>query len=276
VILSRKRIFLFASGLTLLMIFWQTGSAFAKITNLCNIVHPSDAGIDWHCVRIKRGETLEKLFGDRWMDVARFNRVDRRHSYPWVRIKVPQHLDDIKDFSPMPKTYSPAEKERKLILIDLSEQFIGAYEFGKLFFSTPIASGGKEKPTPSGAFRVTAYDNKHTSSLYYVERTNKLYPMHYALRFFVRNGISYWIHGRDVPGYPASHGCVGLYDEEMQKKYYGYPRVPVLEDAKTLFEWAIAPEKGDDKGFHILRDGPKVIITGEAPEIRRKVMGRTR
>ncbi len=29
---------------------------------------------------------------------------------------------------------------------------------------------------------------------------------------------AFWIHGCDLPGYPASHGCVGLYDEEMQKK----------------------------------------------------------
>ncbi len=251
------------------MLFWQTGGAFAKITNLCRVIHPSDSKIEWHCVRIKRGETLEKLFGDRWKDVARFNRVDRKHAYPWVQIKVPERIDDIKDFSPMPKTYPPAEKEPKLILIDLSEQFLGAYEFGKLVFSTPIASGSQKDPTPSGSFRVTAYDDRHTSSLYYIERTQKLYPMHYALRFFVRNGVCFWIHGRDVPGYPASHGCVGLYDEEMQKKYYGFPRVPVLEDAKTLYEWAIAPEK-DDTGFHILKDGPKVVITGEGPEIRLK------
>ena len=32
-----------------------------------------------------------------------------------------------------------------------------------------------------------------------------------------REGVSYWIHGRDMPGYPASHGCIGLYDESMQK-----------------------------------------------------------
>ena len=44
--------------------------------------------------------------------------------------------------------------------------------------------------------------------------------MHYGLRFFIDKSVdtwpSYWIHGRDLPGYPASHGCIGLYDEEMQ------------------------------------------------------------
>jgi hypothetical protein len=266
---GKSRDILLITTLSLFITLWLTGSAYAVITNLCRVVHPSDSRIDWECVRIKRGQTLEKLFGDRWIDVARFNRVDRRHVYPWVRIKVPKNLDDIKDFSPMPKTYAPGERDGKFILIDQSEQFLGAYEFGKLVFSAPIASGKKSNKTPVGVFKVTAYDSKHISSLYYVEHTRKLYPMHYGLMFLIRRTVSYWVHGRDVPGYPASHGCVGLYDEEMQKKYYGFPKVPVLEDAKKLFEWSIAPAK-DDQGIHMLKDGPKVVVIGEGPQIHRK------
>lgn len=265
----KNRNLLLISTLLFFITIWQTASASAVITNLCQVVHPSDSIIDWDCVRIKHGETLENLFGDRWIDVARFNRVDRRHAYPWVRIKVPKNLEDIKDFSPMPKNYTPAEKESKFILIDQSEQFLGAYEFGKLVFSAPISSGKKNNKTPSGVFRVTAFDRKHVSSRYYIEHTRKLYPMHYGLMFLIKRTVSYWIHGRDIPGYPASHGCVGLYDEEMQKRYYGYPKVPVLEDAKKLFDWATTPAK-DGRGIKILKDGPKVLITSEGPQIRRK------
>lgn len=239
----------------------------AVITNLCRVIHPGDSKIDWECVRIKRGQTLENLFGDRWIDVARFNRVDRRHVYPWVRIKVPKNLDDIKDFTPMPGTYAPTEKDRKSILIDLSEQFLGAYEFGKLVFSTPISSGERINETPSGLYRITAFDSKHVSSVYYIEHTDKLYPMHYALRFYTdKSGVSYWIHGRDVPGYPVSHGCIGLYDEEMQKKYYGRPEVPVLQDSKVLFEWVVRPAQIGG-WIHTLEDGPRVIIIGKGPSI---------
>jgi hypothetical protein len=46
--------------------------------------------------------------------------------------------------------------------------------------------------------------------------------MNFALQFHVnREGMSYWIHGGDVPGYPASHGCICLYDKLMQKEQYG-------------------------------------------------------
>lgn len=237
--------------------------AYAVITNLCSVSHPSDSKIDWACVRIKQGESLEKLFGDRWIDIARFNRVDRRHAYPWVRIKVPKNLDDIKDFSPMPKTYSPAGQEAKFILLDVSEQFLGAYENGRLVFSVPITTGREYDKTPLGVFSISAYDSRHISSLYFIENTEEPYPMHYALRFFIKkNGVSFWMHGRDVPGYPVSHGCIGLYDEEMQKRYYGYPKDPVLKDAKTLFDWVISPAQ-DDGRFHRLDEGPQIKIIGD-------------
>lgn len=233
----------------------------------CKINFTSDRLKHLECRRLRQGETLEGLFGDRWKDVARLNRIDRRHAYPGVLLKVPAQLDDIRGFTPMPNHYQPAESEAKFILIDLSEQFLGAYEYGRLAFSSPVATGEKTNRTPAGEFRITAFNRNHKSSLYFVEDTSIPYPMHYGLRFHVHaGGASYWIHGRDVPGYPASHGCIGLYDEEMQKKYYGYPKKPELEDARRLYEWVISPRQDDGK-FHLLENGPKVQIIGRAPEI---------
>jgi hypothetical protein len=236
-----------------------------KVKSPCKIRYPSDSGIEWECRRIKKGERIENLFGDRWIDIVRFNRIDRRHAVPGVSIKVPKRLKDIENFSPMPHYYEPARDEAKFILIDLSEQFLGAYEYGRLVFSTPVASGEKGNETPVGDFRVTAYNSRHRSSLYFIEKTNIPYPMHYGLRFHIsKDGVAYWIHGRDVPGYPASHGCVGLYDEEMQKRYYKYPAEPKLQDSKRLFEWVLYPVK-DDGRFHTIKDGPRVKIIGHAP-----------
>lgn len=236
-----------------------------SIQSPCKIRYPSDTKIEWECRKIKEGETLEKLFGENWVDIARFNRIDRRHVYPGVAIKVPRRLEDIKNFSPMPEYYEPAITEAKFILIDLSEQFLGAYDYGRLVFSTPAITGELGNETPVGDFRITAYHSRHRSSLYFIEKSNIPYPMHYGLRFYIsKAGVAYWIHGRDMPGYPASHGCVGLYDEEMQKRYYKYPKEPILKDAKRLFEWVIAPEM-DDGRFHVLEKGPKVRIIGKAP-----------
>jgi len=231
----------------------------------CKIRYPGDANVEWACRSLKPGETLESLFGEQWKDVLRFNRIDRRHVRQGFPLKVPKRLEEIKDFTSLPLYYPPAETEAKFILIDLSEQFLGAYEYGRLVFSAPVTTGERGNETPDGEFRITAVDRHRKSSLYFIEKTMIPYPMNYALRFYINeNGVAYWIHGRDVPGYPASHGCIGLYDEPMQKKYYRYPKDPVLEDARILYEWVIAPLP-DEEGFRMLEEGPRVLIVGEAP-----------
>lgn len=72
------------------------------------------------------------------------------------------------------------------------------------------------------------------------------------------------MHGRDLPGYPASHGCIGLYDEPMQKEQYGVPKDPELNDAKRLFEWVLGGEVKDDRLIPLPR-GPRVHIIGQEP-----------
>lgn len=233
--------------------------------SLCGIAYPSEATITWDCRTLKARESLETLFGNRWIDLARFNRIDRRHARPGTAIKVPRRPYDIAFFQPLPSFYQPAELEGQFLLIDLAEQFLGAYEYGALRFALPITSGELENETPSGEFRITAAHRRHESCLYTVEGTGRPYPMNYALQFHVnRAGVSYWIHGRDLPGYPASHGCIGLYDEPMQKAQYGIPKDPELNDAKRLFEWVLAGEIDDDRMIP-LPDGPRIHIIGQAP-----------
>ena len=253
------------STLIMLAMFCQISQAGPKkYPSPCRINYPSDDMVEWECQRLRKG-SLESIFAERWQDVLRFNRIDRRHLYPGFPLKIPMNLEEIKDFSPLPADYPPAEAEPKFILIDLSEQFLGAYEYGRMVFSFPIASGDRKNKTPVGKFSIDAFSRYHRSSLYFIEKTRIPYPMHYALRFFVnRRGVAFWIHGRDLPGYPASHGCIGLYDEEMQKKYYKDLQTPILMTAKMLFEWAIAPNENGGK-FKLLKNGPKVLIIGQPP-----------
>ena len=229
--------------------------------------YPSDASVAWVSRTIGKGESLESLFGERWLDVARFNRIDRRHAVRGTRIKVPLRLEAIECFSPMPARYPPADGDSQFVLVDLSEQFLGAYEHGQRVFSAPIATGRADHPTPSGRFRITAYDRNHHSSRYRIAQTNRPYPMHYGLRFHVTaSGVSYWMHGRDLPGIPASHGCIGLYDEAMQKQCYGEPGEPALADARWLFEWVIGA-RADTSGFGTIQ-GPLVLVVGSVPKRR--------
>ena len=208
------------------------------------------------------------MFQQAWIEVARFNRIDRRHARPGVRLKVPRRLGDLTSFQPVRLRYHPADHEEQFILIDLSGQFLGAYEYGALRFAVPIASGNGGGETPTGEYRLTAAHRTHGSCLYTIEGTERPYPMNFALRFLMNPaGVSYWIHGRDLPGYPACHGCIGLYDEVMQKEQYGTPRDPKLNDAKRLFDWVLRAD-AENNDLIALRHGPRVMIIGRAPEPR--------
>jgi hypothetical protein len=236
--------------------------------DLSRVEYPSLKEIRWHAHFIKPNETLESLFGDDWTWVARFNRIDRRHVYPGMTIKVPDDIAAIRGYTPMPKVYEPARGHDKYILVDITEQWLGAYENGRLAFSFPAATGKAGTETPTGTFRITARHLTHTSSLYKTANDEEQYPMDNAMRFHVgSDSVSYWLHARDLPGRPASHGCIGLYDEEMQKRMFDTPRNPVLLDSQKLYTWAVGEEEyGEDSGGQEeLEDGPVVEIRGALP-----------
>jgi len=262
-------IFLLLGILMLALSLGSRESADAAVRSPCLIKHETDSSVAWACMILRKGETIETAFGDQWKSVLRFNRIDRRHARTGTSLKVPAQLGDIRDFTPMPLLYEPAASDAKLILVDLSEQFLGAYENGRLAFSLPITTGSGDDATPNGEFRITAYARNHRSSLYQIQNSTEFYPITYGLRFFIdRDGVSYWIHGRDLPGYPASHGCIGLYDEDMQREIYHYPETSELADAKKLYEWVVSPLT-DDGRRHELENGPRVLIIGKAPGSRR-------
>lgn len=236
--------------------------------DLSRIDYPSQQTLAWQPHFIRPNETLESLYGKDWVYVARFNRIDRRHAYPGMTIKVPQDLTAARNYEPLPKEYQPAQRYAKFILINLTEQWIGAYEKGKLKFSMPAATGGEGHETPVGLYRIDARDRTHTSSLYKTEDQTAQYPMDFAMRFHVgADNVAYWIHARDLPGRPGSHGCVGIYDEPMQNRVYGIPAQPVLFDAKKLYDWGVGgPEHGEDGGgAELIDNGPVVEVVGKNP-----------
>lgn len=236
--------------------------------DLSRVEFPSLAKVPWRAHFVRPQESLESLFGDDWVSVARFNRIDRRHVYPGMTIKVPLDLVAARSYTPLPAEYEPAKRYEKYVLIDLTEQWMGAYEYGKLKFSMPAATGAAGHETPVGLFRIDARDKTHASSLYKTEDQSEQYPMDNAMRFHVgADNVSYWIHARDIPGKPASHGCVGLYDEGMQKRVYGIPEQPVLLDSQRLYEWAVGEEEyeEDPGSLEEIEDAPMVEVRGTNP-----------
>lgn len=239
--------------------------------DLTRVEYPSQKNMQWHGRFIRPHETLESIFGKDWQLIARFNRIDRRHVYPGMTIKVPDNIADLSDYSPLPRFYEPAKNHEKYIVVSLAEQWMGAYEFGKLKFSNPAATGRKGFETPTGVFRITARHKNHTSSLYRTDDDEAQYPMDNAMRFHVAaDGVGYWIHARDLPGKPASHGCIGLFDEAMQNRMFDTPEKPVLMDSQKVYAWAVGENEFEEDSGNLeeLNDGPLVEVIGQNPVYR--------
>jgi lipoprotein-anchoring transpeptidase ErfK/SrfK len=163
------------------------------------------------------------LFADRAETIKRFNRLDPKFIRAGKRLLVPD-IPEGEEYVPLPLEYPPAAEHERYILVALNKQFLGLYEFGKLIASYPVVSGvekctdtdGTERSclTPRGLTTVTRKDADHYSDKY--PEPDGGSPMPWALRF---RGSGYWIHGGDMVGYRASHGCVRMFAEDAEKLF---------------------------------------------------------
>jgi ankyrin repeat protein len=106
----------------------------------------------------------------------------------------PEMLQVLLGKSPRP------EDQRMRIDISIGDQRAVFYKDGQVALVTPISTGRPGFPTPTGQFVVTDKDRMHRSTLYPAY-------MPYFLRMSCRD---FGLHAGDLPGYPASHGCVRL------------------------------------------------------------------
>ncbi|MEK7147185.1 MAG: LysM peptidoglycan-binding domain-containing protein [Patescibacteria group bacterium] len=166
---------------------------FASVRNLPD--YPSQTKLDFKFYTVKKGDSFFRLFKNRWEIVARFNRIDERHLIVGMKIKVPVHLEAAENYSPLPEFIENANTAGKQVLIDLEEQFLGAYENSRLVFSAPISSAdpgcldenGREKIcyTPEGVFKAMAFHRDHQSSIYQGIVSGENIPMPFAVMFYL-------------------------------------------------------------------------------------------
>jgi len=88
-----------------------------------------------------------------------------------------------------------------VIVVSLPEQRLHVYREGRRVGVSTISSGKPGKETPTGVFPILEKKRKHRSNLY-----NDA-PMPFMQRL-TWDGIA--LHAGQLPGYPASHGCIRL------------------------------------------------------------------
>jgi lipoprotein-anchoring transpeptidase ErfK/SrfK len=93
-----------------------------------------------------------------------------------------------------------ATAENIRVVVNISKQRVYLMVGDDVAVDSPISSGRKGRATPTGNFKVSEKDKNHISTIYHC-------PMKYFLRL---SGMSFGLHVGQLPGYPASHGCVRL------------------------------------------------------------------
>jgi len=88
-----------------------------------------------------------------------------------------------------------------VMIVSLTAQRAFVYRNGLRIGASTVSTGKKGKETPTGVFTILQKNEKHRSNLY-----NNA-PMPYMQRL-TWDGIA--LHAGNLPGYPASHGCVRL------------------------------------------------------------------
>ena len=104
-----------------------------------------------------------------------------------------------------------AESGEVEVVVSLPDQRAYVYRAGTLIGVTTISSGTKGRESPLGAFTVLEKKVFHRSNRY-----NDA-PMPHMQRL---NWYGIALHAGEIPGYPASHGCVRL-PSKFAKLLYG-------------------------------------------------------
>jgi lipoprotein-anchoring transpeptidase ErfK/SrfK len=88
-----------------------------------------------------------------------------------------------------------------MVLVNIKEQMAYVYRNGLRIGRTSVSTGKKGHETPTGVFTILQKNADHHSNLY----NNAPMPFMQRLTW---DGVA--LHAGNIPGYPASHGCVRL------------------------------------------------------------------
>jgi hypothetical protein len=102
-----------------------------------------------------------------------------------------------------------------LLMVSLDQQKAYLYRNGIRVGVSTVSTGKKGHETPTGVFTILQKNKDHRSSLY-KDKSGKGAAMPYMQRL-TWDGIA--LHTGNLPGYPASHGCVRMPDDFAKRLF---------------------------------------------------------
>jgi len=168
--------------------------------------------------------------------VLKLNRVDRAHARR-RNLVVPDSVQEELAYAPFPPTVPALATTPKFITVSRRVQAFGAYEYGRLVRWGPTSTGKAATPTDSGLF----FTNWKARTA--ISTDDPSWILDWYVNIIALKGVAF--HQYDLPGRPASHGCVRLMEV----------------DARWIYGWADQWVPG--RGSQVKRYGTPVLIFGD-------------
>lgn len=186
-----------------------------KIKPKKTIEHIKPKSVSYHFEKTK--EWLKANEGDsiKLRIAYAINRTDKSHFSKMDSVVIPADFTgDLVYYLPFPVHVKALEEVSKVIIFSYPTQTFAAYENGEIVLTGPTNMGRKKDPTPTGLFFTNWKAEKTTSTF------NDEWELKW--NFNIENKLGVGFHQYELPGYPASHSCLRLQEN----------------DAKFLYKWA--------------------------------------
>lgn len=171
--------------------------------------------------------------------ILALSRLDFKNKWRSDTLVIPDKIDEsLMSYSPFPKNLKILANVKKIVFFSYPIQAYALYENGNLVKWGPTSLGKKSAQTKRGLMFANW---KKELAISTVDKDWKL-----PYNFNIHNTLGIGWHQFDLPGFPASHSCLRLLED----------------DAKYLYNWADQWTLTDG-GSKIKSNGTPVIVFGD-------------
>lgn len=192
----------------------------------------------------KKKDSAMKVFNEKYsvrerQIILALNRLDSQNKWRADTLAIPDTFDEsLMMYAPFPQTVHLLKDVHKIALFSYPVQAFALYENGNLLKWGPTSLGKKSAQTKRGLMFTNW---KKELAISTVDSEWKL-----PYNFNIHNTLGIGWHQYELPGYPASHSCLRLLED----------------DAKYLYTWADQWTLSNS-GQHIKAKGTPVIVYGD-------------